>query len=135
MREAVRGRHLDLNLIEHIADLFDVSRLAAAIRHLEMEREPCILIRHSTTGAPWRLTSTSVDRKWTPRLRVEPGSHAHGILLGQLGDQPHPEPVSAGDWFENDEAHRFEVAEQSFRCFDGEVLTLIVLRDEEMLAE
>lgn len=135
IRDAVRGRRLDLNLIKHIADAFKVSRLAAAIRLLEIEHEPCILIRHSTIGAPWRLTSANVDRRWAPRLRVEPGSHGHGILSGSLGDQSHPETVSAEDWFENDDAHCFEVTEQSFRCLDGEVLTLIVLRDEEMLAE
>ena len=135
IREAVRGRRLDLDLIEHIASAFNVSRLAAVIRLLEMEHEPCVLIRHSISGAPWRLVSSSVDRRWTPRLRVEPGSHAHGILSGGLGDQPCPEMVSAEDWFENDDAHRFEVTEQSFRCLDGEVLTLIVLRDEDMLAE
>ncbi|MDQ1902353.1 ImmA/IrrE family metallo-endopeptidase [Paracoccus sp. WLY502] len=135
MREAVRGRRLDLNLIEHIADLFNVSRLAAAVRLLEMEHEPCVLIRHSMVGMPWRLISSSVDRRWTPRLRVESDSHAYGILSGHLGDQPRSETVSAEDWFENDDAHRFEVAEQSFRCLDGEVLTLIVLRDEGMLAE
>lgn len=135
IREAVRGQRLDLNLIEHIANAFKVSRLAAAIRLLEIEHEPCILIRHSTFGPPWRLTSASVDRRWTPRLKVEPGSHSHGIISGRLGDQPFPEEVSAEDWFANDDAHCFEVTEQSFRCLDGEVLTLIVLREEEMLAE
>lgn len=135
VRDVIRGRRLDLGLIGAVSEAFDVSRLAAAIRLLEMEPEPCILIRHSATEAPWRMTSRGVDRRWTPRLRAEPGSHAHGILSGCLGDQAAPERVSAEDWFENDDAHRFEVMEQSFRCLDGESLTLIVLRDEEMMAD
>ena len=135
VRETVRGSSLDLGLIEQVAETFDVSRLAAALRLVELEHEPCILIRHSTSEPPWRLPSRSVDRRWTPRLHAEAGSYAHGIIMGRLTDQPRPEEVSAEDWFENHEAHHFEVLEQSFRCLDGEVLTLIVLRDEGMLAD
>ena len=32
-------------------------------------------------------------------------------------------------------ADRYEVTEQSFRSLEGEVLTLIVIKDEAMLAE
>ena len=135
MREAIQGRLLNLGLINDVAGGFDVSRLSAAIRLLEVEPEPCVLIRHSRTEASWRLVSPSVDRRWAPRLRADPGSHAHAILTRDAADQSAPEIASAEDWFENDEAHRFEVAEQSFRCLDGEVLTLIVLRDEGMLAD
>lgn len=135
MRQAIKGRRLDLGLIEEVAESFDVSRLAAAIRLVELEPEPCILIRHSVQGQPWRLVSDSVDRRWTPRLRAEPGSRAHAILANHAGDQPFLESASADDWFDNDDAHLFEVMEQSFRCLDGEVLTLIVLQDEGMMAE
>ena len=135
MREVIQGRHLNLDLIEHVSETFDVSRLAAAIRLLEIEPEPCVIIRHSTNSAPWKLASRGVDRRWTPRLRAETGSHAHGILEGGFGDQVTPETVSAEDWFMNDNAHLFEVTEQSFCCLDDEVLTLIVIQDEGMMAD
>lgn len=135
MREVIRGQDLNLGLISHVSEAFDVSRLSAAIRLLEVEPEPCILIRHSRTGAPWRLVSRSVDRRWTPRLRAEVGSYAHSILEGRLGDQMQPELVSAEDWFQNDDAHLYEVLEQSFRCLEGEVMTIVVLKDEGMMAE
>ena len=134
MKDTIRGRRLDLGLVNDVAEGFEVSRLSAAIRLVEMEPEPCVLIRHSTTEAPWRLSSQGVDRRWFPRLRADPESHAHAILTTGAEDQPSLELVSAEDWFENHDAHRFEVMEQSFRSLEGEVLTLIVLRDEEMMA-
>lgn len=43
--------------------------------------------------------------------------------------------VSAEDWFKNDGADQHEVIEQSFRSRDGEVLTLLTITNEAMLAK
>lgn len=136
LREVVKQRRsLDLGMVEDVAEAFGVSRTAAALRLVETEVEPCILIRHSKIEQPWRIPSPSVDRRWTPRLRVEPGSHAYNILHARAGDQPSAERVSAEDWFMNERADQYEVMEQSFRSLEGEVLTLIVIKEEAMLAD
>ena len=41
----------------------------------------------------------------------------------------------AAAWFDLYEASKFEVYEQTVRTGDAEVLTLVLIRDEEMLAE
>jgi Zn-dependent peptidase ImmA (M78 family) len=136
LREVVRQRPgLDLGMIEDVVEVFGVSRTAAALRLVETEVEPCILIRHSRVEQPWRIPSPSVDRRWTPRMRVDPGTHAHDILHARAGDQLSAELVSAEDWFTNDGADQYEILEQSFRSLEGEVLTLIVIKDEAMLAD
>jgi len=46
-----------------------------------------------------------------------------------------PRKIGAAAWFDRWEASRFEVYEQSMRTGDNEVLTLILIHEEEMLDE
>ena len=127
---------LSLSMINHIAKTFDVSRSAAALRLVEMDIEPCILLKHKKSGSlPWRVVSKSVDKRWYPRLRVDSSSYAYEILHRKAADQEEAVLSSAEDWFDQDDAHQYEVLEQSFRSVDGEVFTLIKLVDEGMMAD
>lgn len=131
-----RNNGISLHTINDVVESFDVSRSAAALRIVEMDLEPCILLRHSKRGSlPWRVTSKSVDRKWYPRLRVDQSSHACDILYHNAGDQVEGVLSSAEDWFDQDGADQYEVLEQSFRSVEGEVFTLIKIIDEKMMAD
>ncbi|WP_297543657.1 hypothetical protein [Roseovarius sp.] len=42
--------------------------------------------------------------------------------------------MDADTWFDTEGADRYELAEQSFRVGDDEVMTLLVLKSEYMMA-
>ena len=126
---------LNFQTVRTIADLFNVSLTAAAIRLIEGRHSPAFLICHGLEGRRWFARSPDVPRRWFPRADLDPAGFALDVLYGRQPDDRVPHRIGADAWFNRSEAERYEVKEQSIRTADDEILTLVLLSDEDMLED
>lgn len=126
---------LTFQSIRAFADTFDTSMTATAIRLVEKGHFPAILICHGLQGRKWFVRSPSVPDRWFPQKELHSDSYAFDILFGKNGDDTVLHKIEADAWFDRQEAARYEVREQTIRTGDEEILSLILIDDEEMLEE
>jgi hypothetical protein len=126
---------LSFRAVRDLADLFDTSLTATAIRFVESRHSPAMLVCHGHQGRKWFTRSPDVPTRWFPRDDLDPESFAFDLLFGQGQEEPHPRLIGADAWFERDEAGRHELHEHSIRTADDEVLTPLLFSREGMLEE
>jgi hypothetical protein len=133
----IARQHAKLNLktITALADLFKASLSATAIRLVEGDHAPAVLVSHTPNGRKWFTRSPSVPSKWFPQNALDADSYAFGVQFGGKPDDPMPRKIGADAWFDRSEASRFEVQEQTFRVSDNETLSLVLIVDLDMLEE
>ena len=124
---------LDFETVGAVAKAFNVSRTAAAIRIVERNHSPSILICHGKAGRKWFVSAPDLPGRWFPRADLDPESYAFDILFGGKPDDRYPHKIGADAWFDRWEAERYEVREQTVRTNDDESLTLITVTDANML--
>ena len=117
--------------IEAIAAEYATSRLATAMRCIDLGDWPVILVCHATTGRRCFKRSDTVPDKWFPRAELDPSSSAFPVLFGDV-DRTAPRSISAGAWFDRFEANDYRITEQSVKAHGGEILTLLTLDDRMM---
>jgi Zn-dependent peptidase ImmA (M78 family) len=117
-----------------IADVFNVSKTSTAIRYVEHGNHPCMLICYSKTGRKWFRRNIDVPSKLFPHDQLDHESEAFEVLFG---NKTYSKRVTtAGDaWFNWWKADRYEVCEETVQLIDGETLTLLTWKNEQMLAE
>jgi hypothetical protein len=118
-----------------LANIFKTSKIATAIRLVESDCSPSLLICHGPNGRKWFTRAPSVPQKWFPQNLLDADSYAFGIQFGGKPDDPMPRKIGADAWFDRWEAERFEVHEQTVRTGSTETLTLVLLTDAKMLEE
>lgn len=126
---------LTFKTVSEIADAFDVSLTAAAIRLVETDHAPSLLVCHGQQGRKWFARSPSVPNQWFPQDVIDPDSYAFDILFGTQTDDRTPHRIGADAWFDQRGTDRFELTEETICIGSGEVLTLLVIVDDEMLEE
>jgi Zn-dependent peptidase ImmA (M78 family) len=137
-RPAIRTfRHLDFEALLRISDIFGVSITAAAIRCIETGDYPAVLVCHNHKGRCWFNRSPLVPDRWFPRTELQPGSSAMDILYAEKASRQlsRLSSISAEAWFDRHDAHRYEILEQSLRIGASDILSLLILEDDEMLEE
>lgn len=126
---------LTFKTVSAIADAFDVSLTAAAIRLVEIEHSPSLLVCHGPPGRKWFTRSPSVPDHWFPQNELDHESIAFDILFGSQSDDRSPHRIGADAWFDCRGADGHELTEETVRTGPHEVLTLLVLTDAGMLQE
>lgn len=122
---------ISLDGIVELASRFNASVTATAIRIMRMTKQPLILVAHNLLGRRWQWPSLTAGRM---RIRddLDPRSHAFiSLLTGAKPSAARKEPASY--WFDRRHIEQFDVRAQSFRTFDGEMLTLLRLLDPKMI--
>lgn len=126
---------LTLKTVNALAEMFATSQTATAIRLVENDHFPAILVCHGTKGRKWFTRSPSVPQKWFPQEALDSESYAFDILFGKKPDDSMPHKVGADAWFDRRDASRFEIQEQTWRSSSGEILTLLIINDANMFDE
>ncbi|UYN96072.1 MAG: ImmA/IrrE family metallo-endopeptidase [Enhydrobacter sp.] len=121
--------------IANLSKDFVTSLTSTAIRVVEADHSPAILVCHGQFGRKWFTRSPSVPERWFPKDALDAESSAMDVLYGRKPDNAHPRKIGADAWFDRREAERYEVLEQSVRPGSAEVLTLISITDGAMLEE
>lgn len=112
--------------IRELAAPFGASTTATAIRLIEMDAIPGLLVSHRPKGRRWFARAPSAER-WFPQDQLDPDSQALRMLFGSDPELRVPSVIGADAWFDRAGADRYEVREQSYRASDGEVVTLLLL--------
>ena len=86
-------------------------------------------------GRKWFRRGPDVPERWFPQDELDPESYAFELLFGRDAEQKYPRLIGADAWFDRAEAQKVELHEQSVRVSDGEILTLVVFIDGDMLEE
>lgn len=121
--------------VQAIADEFDTSRTATAIRLVEGKYFAAVLVCHGPQGRKWFTRSPDVPQRWFPCKDLSADSFAFAVLFGRAPGDRFPRKVGADAWFDRHEADRYEVYEQTIKTADDEILTLVHIVDEAMLRE
>ena len=118
-----------------LAEIFDTSTTATAIRFVESDCSPALLVCHGPKGRRWFTRAPSVPQRWFPQDNLDADSYAFGIQFGKSHNDPIPRKIGADAWFDRRDAERFEVHEQTIRTSPSETLTLVLISDSKMLED
>lgn len=132
---AAQQGKLTFKSVVALADAFDASRPATAIRLVENDHSPAVLVCHGPLGRNWFTRAPSVPQKWFPRDTLDAESYAFGVQFGGNPDDPLPRKIGADAWFDRWDAGQFEVYEQTMRIGPNETLTFVTITDPRMLDE
>jgi hypothetical protein len=131
-RPAARGRPCTFETVKALADPFETSLTATAIRLVEEGDLPSMLVYSDATGRRWFVPSAILPDGLWPHPKPGGGSIAHAILSGGSGARTGV--VDASEWLSHPRAKDYEVNEDAMRVGDG-VLSLLWWKDERMVIE
>lgn len=136
LREALRAfSKFDMYVVGQLADAFAVSKTAMAYRLIEMDDHQGFLVSHTKAGRQWFVRSRSMGHRWVPTNMLDQRSGAYDILYNGAENDRFMSIVEGDIWFDVPWASEIEIREQAFRVSEDEVMTLIVAKDERMLAD
>lgn len=125
-------RRPSFEAIDALAGEFSTSRMATALRCLDLAGWPVLLVCHGKSGRRWFKRGAGAPDHWFPREDLDAASSAFPVLFGDV-ERTCPRTVSAEYWFDRRDAGRFRVTEQSVKAHGGEILSLLTLADAGML--
>jgi hypothetical protein len=132
---ACQQSKLSFKAVAALAGTFNTSHTATAIRLVENDQFPAVLVCHGRQGRKWFFRAPSVPDHWIPKHDLDADSSAIEVLFGGKPDDSTPVKVGAGAWFSCREAPQYEIHEQTMRISEEEVLTLLLFNNSHMLQE
>jgi IrrE N-terminal-like domain len=133
-REDARNCDVTFAVVGSLANRYQTSLTATAIRLVELGSFPSMLIsfQRGSKRWEWHMRSPMVPKElWPADL---PSSEALAYDLLQGSSDCAPCEVGSWGWFEHPDADRFSVHEDSIRVMDR-VLSLLWWKDESQLLE
>jgi Zn-dependent peptidase ImmA (M78 family) len=127
--------HADFKAISELARRFQTSFIATAIRFVESNVIPAMIVCHDKEKRQWFKRSKDIPERWFPQDTVDHDSFAFDILYGGTGRNTRQQKVSARSWFDRTEAADYEIFEQSTPYINGQVITLLEFIEEGMLED
>lgn len=129
---AAGHRRPSFDTIDALAGAFATSRLATALRFIDLSPWPCLIVCHGPGGRRWFRRNAGIPDHWFPRDELDPESAAMDVLYGKA-DRARPTIIGADAWFDRWNADRFELTEECVKGFGSDVLALLTLKDQAML--
>ena len=131
----VRARpKLTTAVVSEIADEFETTKSATALRVVNLGHHPTFAISYSRSeGRKWFARSPLVPDRWFPNSELHHETYAFDLLHGRGAELAHPRKTGADAFFDRRGADRFEVLEQSFATGDDTIITLVTITDGDML--
>lgn len=127
--------HADFKAVSELSCRFQTSLVATAIRFVESNVVPAMIVCHDQEKRQWFKRSKDIPERWFPRDTVDHDSYAFDILYGKAEENTHQQKVSAESWFDRAEAADYLVLEQSAPYIDGKVISLLEFFEEGMLED
>lgn len=132
IRRAVPSSPLTLDTVRDITGKFRTTLTAAAIRCVEVGPLPAIVLCCDRGQMKWFTKGDALPRGVWPVKAMAQG--AHGAKLREVGDDAGGY-LSADEWIEHDDAHRYQLHEQTVRVTPDLTLTILTWPDEDQLVE
>lgn len=123
------------SVIEQFAEEFNTSLSATAIRLVEADIWPCMLICHARQGRKWFTQAPMFHKRWFPQSELDAESSAFDVVFGQSESDRSPQIIGADAWFDRAEARQYEILEQAKQTGSGEALIILTIKDDRMIEE
>ena len=86
---------LTFKAVAALSDIFRTSKTATAIRLVEADQAPAMLVCHGHNGRRWFTRAPSVPERWFPQDALDAESFAFGVLFGNRPDDFMPRRIGA----------------------------------------
>jgi hypothetical protein len=96
---------LTFKAVGALAETFKTSYSATAIRLVESNQFPALLVCHSMQGRKWFARAPRVPDHWYPNGQLNAARCAFNVLFGSKPDDSMPRKIGADAWFAGREAH------------------------------
>jgi Zn-dependent peptidase ImmA (M78 family) len=126
------SRH-SMESIKEIAGIFNTSPIASAIRFVDLNIVPSLVVCHGKHGRKWFNRSRDVPHRWFPKNELDADSFAFDVLFGGKY-QSKPRKITADSWFDRREAEQYEIYEHTL-ISGNDVISLLILENERMLSD
>lgn len=133
-RARAQRKPATLQTVSELADRFQVSLTASAIRLVEFGSFPCMVLLHSASGREWFFGSREVDGKLWPLKTLDEYSFAHDLMKGKA-KSPVGGSVDADTWINHPRAGDYDLYESSVLIGPRLVLTLLWWKNEKMIED
>jgi len=127
-------RIMDFDTVKTLANAFNTSLTATAIRLVEHGPLPTLLVCYSDTRREWFVRGPDVPQTLWPVDKLGSNTYAFDLLSSHTERELHGE-VPATAWFDHRSAEGHNIHEHSLRTRFGDVLTLLWWKDERMLID
>ncbi len=128
-------KKLTFKTIEQFATDFRTSLSATAIRLVEADIWPCMLICHTQQGRKWFTQAPMFHKRWFPKKEIDAASYTFDTVFGSSEGEKFPRLTGADTWFDRAEARQFELYEQAKRTTENETLVILTIKDDRMIEE
>ncbi|MCQ1572726.1 ImmA/IrrE family metallo-endopeptidase [Neorhizobium galegae] len=127
--ECRQHQRLDLKALKAVAGAFNTSMTATLIRMIDTGNYPTsIMISHGTGGRRWFKLASGIPGYWKPKDDLDADSFALKLLFDPTSrEEAFPRKIGGDAWFDNWEAGKFQITEQSFRVPGEGVITILNL--------
>lgn len=129
-----RGLPVTFASVRKLADTFQMSLTATAIRLVEYGGLPSMLVHNSSQKREWFVASAGVSGRLWPVARPEEGSTAFSLLTNATEGKG-PIDVRCDHWINHPRAEHYWIKEDSLRLKEGTVLSLLWWEDEKQLLD
>lgn len=134
--EPIAKKHprFDFETVGRIADEFDTSLTATAIRLLESRLAPIMLVSYNAFSRNWPKRSIDLRDDLTPPLQPHPETNAFKLLHDKRWrPASNARVVDARLWFDRRDLEGVKILEDSIRTSENDVLVLLAPVDGRLL--
>lgn len=134
-KPATNRKPVTFETVRALADSFQSSLTASAIRLVQLGSSPTMVICSGATGRKWFVRSRELEEAnlW-PRRELSQDSLAYGLMRGTRSGIA-PDDVDADAWIDHPDAGDYVVREDSVKITPDLVLTLLWWKDESQLRD
>jgi len=133
-KERAQHREATLDTVSDLANQFQTSLTATALRFTEHGSFPCMAVMTTPAGVEWFRGTKEVDGRFWPHKRLDEYSFAYDLLSGK-GHNRASGLVDADAWINHPRADEYEIIESSILIYPDRVLSLLWWKNEKMIAD
>lgn len=133
-KERAQRRDATLDTVGDLANQFQASLTATALRFVEHGSFPCMVVMHTASGLDWFRGTKEVDGRFWPCKQLDEYSFAYDLIKGRTAGRASGQ-VDADTWINHPRADRYELVESSMLIPPDRVLTLLWWKNEKMIQD
>ncbi len=134
-KEAARNKQITMATARLLAQQFQVSLTAAAIRLVELGSFPAIIVCSGPRGYRWSWRHPDLPLPVRVSRQLSKNTEAYRLIMSTTAAPQGPIQVDTDDWVIHHGAEGYVVTEDSVRIGPETILSLIWWHDESPIAE
>lgn len=133
-KPAAGDQPITFNTVSALAEQFQVSKTAAAIRLVEAGIYPAIVACYGKAGRKWFSRGPDVPDSIWPVDELDHETAAFELLFGGI-EQDRPTTSDASSWVTHRDSDRYTIVESSIKTGDDSIVTLIWWKNESQITD